>query len=264
MDISIVARTKDDLGVLDFVDHVLHSADEIVFELIVVDSSNQIEIPYPLDRRLKVIKTQDNRFQARIRGIRNAIADYCILLDSDQRIECGLLNELVNSGSELAVIPERSFNKNLMGRLLDFQRSQFESFGASQDFPPTISVIPRFYKTSLLERLISKQLDSVFHYGLSHEDSILYSLLYSPNVKPYFSRKRILNVDPSLSDYIRKSFLYGRFAKETTLHLEHYPEIVDLVRVINRNFIALNLKRPSLGVVPFLLRAVPYLIGYKF
>lgn len=222
-------------------------------ELIVVVKRRDINIS---DEYVSIITEDSNRFQARKTGI-HASNGNVLLLDSDQIPEKALLMELQCSRSDALVIPEKSLNRNLIGRLLDLQRTYFQEI-AKPNYYPEFPVVPRFYNGDIIRVTLDRMDKQIFKYGLSHEDSILYYEAYNKLKNINVSRNYIFDTDPSLAEYIRKSVLYGKYKKSTVSSSQIPASYIRLINDINREF--LKIRNFPIMIIS-LLRGIPYLFG---
>lgn len=211
------------------------------------------------DENVTVIIEDSNRFEARKSGILAAKGNI-LLLDNDQIPSELLLIELQNIKADAVIIPERSLNRNLVGRLLDFQRNYFQEL-AKPTFSPYFPVVPRFYRNDIIKNVVNNLDTFVFKYGLSHEDSILYYEIYKDLKYLTESKNYIYNLDPSMLEYIRKSILYGRYRK-STFNAKRIPKnYIDLINEINKEFLRIRNNKSILNLCISSLRAVPYFFG---
>ena len=222
-------------------------------ELVIVVKRRDIDIS---GKYVTIVTEDSNRFQARRTGIL-ASKGNVLLLDADQIPQKALLEELQHCTYDAMVIPEKSLNRNFMGRLLDLQRAYFQEM-ANPNYDPKFPVVPRFYNGDIVRKTLYKMDDKIFKYGLSHEDSILYYEVYDQLNDIKVSRNYILDIDPSFVEYILKSMLYGKY-KRDTVNSARIPFIyTKLVNEINQEFLRIR-SFPILMIS--LLRAIPYFLG---
>ncbi len=222
-------------------------------ELIVVVKRRDIDIS---DEYVTIITEDSNRFQARKTGIMVSNGNI-LLLDADQIPEKALLKELQDCTSDAMVIPEKSLNRNFIGRLLDLQRAYFQEI-AKPNYDPRFPVVPRFYNGDIIRGILNRMDSEVFKYGLSHEDSVLYYEAYAKLKHINLSRNYILNTDPTLAEYIHKSMLYGKYKKATVSSAQIPTSYIRLVNDINKEFLRI---RSFPILIISLLRAIPYFFG---
>src|SRR5260370_23216709 len=231
-------------------------------ELIVVgEGVGQRAIPSNSLVAVKPIETSVGRFEAMRIGIYNSQYESVLFLDNDQVIEPGLLEELRTKQEDAVIIPERSLNRNLVGRLMDLKRSYLEEL--AKDHPhPEIPVIPRFYKKRILDRAFEQLPLETLQTVTQHEDSILYREAYDSCRKLSMSRKRIFNQDPDLFSFVRKAYIYGK-ANETALSSGRLTSSqAGFIRTLDRNRILYD---RGVGFNPVLtihlLQGIPYAAG---
>jgi glycosyltransferase involved in cell wall biosynthesis len=259
MSISVVTRTKGEVG-LDHLILPILAATPPVEELIVVDSSSNPE-DFLADSRLRVLRRPLNRFMARLEGIREARADHILLLDADQIPGPGLLRELQFLDVDAAVIPERSLGESMIGTLLDRGRTYLENVVTK--FPrPEVPIIPRYYSREVLARACDGLRQVAEGPGLAHEDSILF-LEALPWIRRYgLTQAAILNRDPSLGTLLRKAYLYGQYARLATKSPELPQRYKTLIMRLNANIFLFDPKQGfNWGSVVQMMRVPPYIAG---
>src|SRR6266487_344048 len=75
---------------------------------------------------IRRVRTQVGRFEAMRVGVSCSQFESVLFVDDDQVIEPGLLEELRAAQEDAVIIPERSLNRNLVGRLMDLKREYLE------------------------------------------------------------------------------------------------------------------------------------------
>lgn len=229
---------------------------EIEKEIVAVCNINDYNIKIS-----KLIIEDSNRFEARISGIKNAIYDKVLLLDSDQIPERGLLEELDNRKEDMVIIPERSINNSFTSMCLDDWRDRIEKLARKQA-TPYIPVIPRFYKKKHLLNAVSKLSTSIFKI-IAHEDSILYYYVFQETRDIDFSEKHIFNYDPNFLELMRKAYLYGKYGKEAK-NLGIPENIALLLYKLNRNTLNIRDLRLGKGYIIHISRGISYELGRIF
>jgi hypothetical protein len=194
-------------------------------------------------------------------GAENANLDGILFLDDDQRLEDGLLGELEESDADAVIIPERSLNRNVIGRLMDRKRKYLEAL-VRESPRPDVGVIPRFYKRNLLLRAFENISIRTLRVASQHEDTILYNEVYKKCKKVSMSQKRIFNQDPSLAKFIAKAFEYGKQNEQALSSGALTAEQIDLIRRMDRNrMIYATDKGLNPGLLIDLLKGPPYVLG---
>ena len=107
-------------------------------------------------------------------GTDEASLDCILFLDEDQTPEEGLMEELTEKNDDAIIIPERSLNRNFIGRLMDYKRTCLEESVRNKPIPE-IPVIPRFYRKEILLKAFANLSSKTILNVEQHEDSILYS-----------------------------------------------------------------------------------------
>ncbi len=255
MPISIVTRAYRSSQLENLISN-LHNNTEIEFEIIAVCNIKDVEYD-----NVKIILENSNRFRARITGIRNAKSERILLIDSDQILENGLLTELNTKTDDMVIIPERSISCNVVGRCLDDWRFRNEK-RAFKHPRPDIPVIPRFYWKKQLARIVGELPEIVFGI-ISHEDSVLYQMVFLETNSIGFATRCILNEDPSLSRLLGKAYNYGKDAKSA----ENLALPEDISKLLYRlDMSSLNIGELGIGkgLILQVIRGFCYEMGKTF
>ena len=255
MALSIVTRAYR-ASELRLLTDYLNSNNETTTEIIAVCNINDYDI-----KNSKIIIEDSNMFEARVTGIRNAVYDKLLLLDSDQIPERGLLRELDNKEEDMVIIPEQSVKNSFTSMCLDDWRYRNELLARKQP-NPYIPVIPRFYRKDYLLNAVNKLSANICKI-IDHEDSILYYYVFEETKNIQFSIKRIFNYDPNLLKLMHKAYLYGKNNKDT-YQLTIPENISQLLYKLNRN--TLNIKELGLGkgYIVQIMRGIAYEFGKIF
>jgi alpha-N-acetylglucosamine transferase len=259
MSITIITRTKNDPQITNLVNNILKIDVSYGLEVVVIDSSSQ-NIQYPKLDQIIVIRKDESMFNAKLLGLSQAKYDKVLFLDSDQLIEKQVLDEIEQTNFDAFLIKERSANKNLMGKILDWQRKDVENYSFRNDFDPRIPAVPRAFSKHALTEI---GLDNFNDVSSSHEDSIFYHAVYPKLSNIKISKNYILNYDPSLLSFIKKSYIYGRsvsgiYKREKTKVLNRQQKII---KELNQSYIKMYTKFVSPGFIAFIVRAIPYILG---
>jgi hypothetical protein len=253
--ISIILRsyrTSELKGIVSY----LKQNRETEKEVIAVCVTNDYDI-----EGAEVILEGSNMFEARITGIKNAIYDKVLFIDSDQIPEKGLLKELDNKKEDMVIIPEKSMNNGFISRCLDDWRYRIETLTRKQ-ISPFIPVTPRFYRKHYLLDSVNKFSANIYKI-ISHEDSILYYYAFQQTKNINFSEKHIFNYDPKFFKLMHKAYLYGKNRKDTK-NLEIPGDISLLLYKLNKN--TLNIKELGFGkgYIIQIIRGISYEFGKIF
>ncbi|MHB1812536.1 MAG: hypothetical protein ACYCPR_09030 [Thermoplasmataceae archaeon] len=260
-EITIVIRCIEG----DNIDNSLESifvSDRLDFQQdIVIVSTGPIISRYADMRSINLIISDAKRIEAKKIGIENAKYNSILFIDSDQTLSKELLNSLLYTMEEMVIIPERSMNRNFMGKLMDKKRIALEN-AMKQRIDITIPVIPRLFARDLLLKAFLTFSAEVIKNVTETEDSLIFyeCLKYSTNVG-WVKTGIIYNMDPSLLEYINKSYTYGLRneirIKDSTLS----PEYSRIVRAIQYSTI-LNNNLPSISTFFLnMIRGIPYTCG---
>ena len=252
MAISIITRAYRTSELKNLLSNI-NLNNDVEKEIIAVCNVNDCNI-----ENTKLITENSNRFKARITGIKNAIYDKILFLDSDQIPESGLLKELDEKKEDMIIIPEKSLNNDFTSKCLDDWRYRNERI-ARKNITPYIPVVPRFYKKKYLINAVNRFHHDIYNI-IDHEDSVLYYEVFKETKNVGFSTKYIYNYDPDFFNLMRKAFLYGKNEKD--IRSNEIPEEINvLIDKLNKN--TLNVKELGIGrgYVIQVLRGIMYEIG---
>lgn len=255
MAISIITRAYRS-SELSYLVKQLGNIHNIEFEIIAVCNIEDAKF-----NGVDIVTENTNRFQARATGIKMANFERILLIDSDQLPENDLLLELENTHDDMVIIPERSYNRNFVGKCLDETRSR-NFIWAKRGPDPSIPAIPRFYKTEQLKQSVNRISKSVYNI-ISHEDSILYNEVCKVTTSISFSKRSLYNIDPSFFILLKKAFKYGVSVKNNK-NLPINDDIRELLSSLNRNAINFKEQGFTLGQLLQIVRAFAYKMGTIF
>lgn len=236
MPISIITRAYK-TSELKNLNNNLNANNEVEKEVVAVCNINDYNL-----KNANIIIEDSNMFEARITGIKKAIYDKVLLVDSDQITEKGLLSELEKKKEDMVIIPERSINNNFTSICLDDWRCRNEKL-AKKEITPYIPVIPRFYRKKYLLSAINNLSTNICKI-IDHEDSILYYYAFQETKNINFSVKHIFNYDPKFFKLMHKAFMYGKNRKDTK-NMEIPEDVSLLLYQLNKS--ALNIKELGFG-----------------
>lgn len=258
MGISVIVRTQGNLP-LEGLARILASVTDQSEVIVVGPLVHQIGCEgFP---RLRLIESTAGRFEALKIGTENASLDHVLLLDEDQTMESGLIEELILKTDDAVIIPERSLNRNLVGRLMDLKRGYLEELANIRP-TPDIPVIPRLYKKNILSQAFHRLPNKILRTVVQHEDSILYQEALKLGRKISMTKRRIFNIDPDLLSFLRKAYMYGWHNEEALLSGFLTREQINLIRRMDRNRIIYRKNLgPNKGIIIDLLKGAPYLAG---
>ena len=214
-------------------------------------------------KRVQVILSNAKRIEAKLVGARLAAAKKILYLDSDQLLGPGLLGEIQGRSEEMLIIPERSAHRGVMGSLLDAKREYIETkmrSKPSERYP----VIPRAFARNLLLRAFDAMPDIVIREVTETEDSLIFHECLKLSSDVGWCTSHLLDQDPGMLDFVRKSFRYGFRNERAVLLGQLPPDYVELIRRIQIES-AVGLGLPSIGAAASsVLRGVPYMAGAVF
>ena len=178
-------------------------------EVLVVDNHSEDETQrIAEDFGAKLIPHEGTQAAARNMGIANSKGDYLLFLDSDQKLEAGVVEECVSLcltyGAEAVKIPEHFVGLNFWDKCCALWKNRVVKTRGSQ------GGIPRFYKRRILLQL------SAFNDKLRWWDDLeLYQRLKLAGLREVWCRARVIHYEnDSLQDIIRKYVSYGRSIAE--------------------------------------------------
>lgn len=208
----------------------------------------------------KIIISNAKRIEAKKIGVDYAKYNKILFLDSDQVVSSSLLDELSSIEEDMAFIPERSYNRNFIGRLNDKKRVDIEK-KMKTTLRIGLPVVPRFFDRSLLLKIFNSLPSSIIKDVTENEDSIIFyeCLKYSKSIN--WVNSFIYNADPSIKVFLRKSFFYGVRNESAIISNKLPSEYILAIRQIQRQFV-LNNGSLSISILIFnILRGIPYIIG---
>lgn len=235
MAISIAVRSRDDKNI----NRVLEKLDGLVMpedQILLLDSSETHTLP-EYANKIDVIKFKkkkyDDRLEKKIAAVDHATGEGILFLDADQVISGGLLQELRALKNTAAVIPERSFNRNFVGRLMDRRRTTVERKAQEQNFYPMGLTIPRYFNRNVLKAAVSRIDLDFSKTSTAHEDSIIFYEYHKLSDKIAFTDNIIFNIDPGFYDFIKKSYRVGVYNGEALSATDYPDEYKTLVKRLN-------------------------------
>lgn len=260
VEITIVIRATEGENLDLLISSILTSAiDQAVLEVLVI-AKGEPRVSSDRRKRIRIIQSNAKRIEAKLIGARLAAARRILYLDSDQLLSPNLLGEIQGRSEKMLIIPERSANDGVMGSLLDARREYIETkmwSKPSERYP----VIPRAFARDLLLHAFDAMPDVVIREVTETEDSLIFHECLKLSSDVDWCTSHILNQDPGMIDFVRKSFRYG-YRNERAVLLGHLPpDYVELIRRIQIES-AIGLGLPSIGAATSsLLRGVPYTAG---
>ena len=174
-------------------------------EVLVVDNYSEDETRQIAEKfGAKIIFHRGTQSAARNAGLAQAKGDYILFLDSDQRLEEGVIKDCLSTcltyGVEAVKIPEVFVGLSFWGKCSALWKNRMvRAWGFNGG-------IPRFYKRNILLRY------SAFQGNLRlWEDLELYQRLKRFGLRETWCRKHIIHYEiGSLQDITRKYLTYGR------------------------------------------------------
>ena len=275
--ISVVIPSKNPASIESTLESLL-PARRFLGEIVIVDASlPPIAIPSSLTERLpvRVIASSALQLEAECLGIEQSTSPRILLLDSDQLVTGGLIEELSLADLPAVVIPETCRGNGLVARLV---RRNSEYLEETFRRRPSISVpvVPRFFWTRDLQRAVSSVRDRVRrtkHWPNNHMDTVLFYYWIKTNefdlaVDVGFSTRQILHVVPGIGGLVAKAHKYGvgRGRLESTVSAGLSSEdrlLLDVIRRIDnqRVYRAPGLGWNYAGVVYDAIRGAAYFSG---
>ena len=211
--------------------------------------------------RVTWMSSRRGRFEALSLGIHAVRSSRVLILDDDQVLDQGLASELNEIEGDAIFVPERSLNRNLVGRFMDLKRAGVENL-ARKAPNPAIPAVPRCYDAPTALRALARVGEAELRAISQHEDSVLYFEVARLADKVGWAHHRILNLDPPLGEFLKKSFDYGlsqsRAIRSPSVTAEHQQ----LLRAIDRGRLE-NWGAEGLypGLLADMVKGTPYLLG---
>ncbi|MEM3828704.1 MAG: hypothetical protein QXP36_05785, partial [Conexivisphaerales archaeon] len=195
-------------------------------------------------------------------GLLKAKQDYILNLDSDQIVSEKLLEKLNNVRNDMAIIAEKSYNNNLIGKLMDYKRDYLFKYSKSHP-SPFIPVIPRFYKKKLaldaFESITNFELKNI----IQHEDSLLYYEAFKLSKNIGFVDDYLYNIDPPLNLFLKKSYTYGSNMRTALKSNNVLNEHKQFFRKLDEYSFLFEMKIGiNKGIIINFIKGLPYFIGY--
>lgn len=245
--VTVVIPTKSPVD-LDSTLLSLARSPESIDRVIVVDSSYPTVVPSSRANDLlsvTVVPLQSGQLEAECVGIELSASPRTMLLDSDQSVQPGLMNELAAMQQAAVVVPETTSQSGLLSRLVQSNAAYLES--AFRLHPSLrIPVVPRFYFTEALKKAVNAVRQAAATKRVwpeTHSDSVLFHYWVSENaMSPQrdvaFASRGITHRVPTLPALLAKSYRYGvhrgRFeAAFGQTRTEEDQILVDLIRNID-------------------------------
>ncbi|NON61516.1 hypothetical protein, partial [Acidianus sp. RZ1] len=163
------------------------------------------------------------------------------------------IEELEKLDCDAVLIPEKSANRNVVGRLLDLQRDYLVRYVKVKGFSPYVVAVPRCFKREKLLNINVKDLNVV-----SHEDSVLYYEAFNSLKSFCISNHVIFNEDPPFFEFLKKYYKYGKSTTKPSPH-DWLISKLDKNRVIYDRDVGFNW-----GILVDLVKGIPYLLGKVF
>lgn len=210
----------------------------------------------------RIVESRARRFEALRIGAEHASGDTILFLDSDQRPDKSLVPEIAVKDFDAFYIPERSFSPSLLGTLLDIKRWWVERV-ATRTPVPWVPVVPRAYRKTLVMRAFDGISDLELSSVHQHEDSLLFLEAWKLRPRLEWTDSLILNKDPNIATFLRKSYEYGRM-QGVALHSGHLTsQHAAFLRSLDQ-FRVVNWSQPGINVAVAIdsLKVLPYLAGY--
>ncbi len=225
--------------------------------MVVMVSDNPSEY---IEENVRYVKCNAKRIEAKMIGTNLAKYDSILFLDSDQIAAPDLIDKIFEFDSDMGIIPERSCNRHLMAKLMDAKRKVTESRMRSA-IDISLPVVPRLFKRELLLKVFASLDDKIIKNVTETEDSIIFyeALKYSRDVG--WINSYIYNMDPSLREFVRKSFNYGKNNERGILNCYLSEEYIKLIRKIQIETMLNNRSYSPAMFLVNLLRGVPYTFG---
>lgn len=257
--ISIVIRSRENEDLTKTIESI-KSSPEFNSEIeIIVISYSKINSNFYQDD-IHFIKCDAKRIEAKLIGVQASSSNIVLFLDSDQTISNDLIYQAIEFKHDFGFVPERSSNNHLMSKLMDIKRIKTEDL-FKKNFNIYIPVIPRIFRKQPIEKALHNLGEKIVKNVTETEDSLIFYELLKITKDGTWLNSFIYNFDPSLKEYLIKSFSYGSKNESSVvegfLRLEH----ITLIRRIQIETL-INNRSYSIGMfLCNMTRGIPYLAG---
>jgi hypothetical protein len=200
------------------------------------------------------------RLEAKLLGVQAAKSEKILFLDSDQTVSLDLIQKVINFEHKVGIIPERSSNVHFMARLMDAKRKGTEKLMLKHP-GPELPVLPRLFCKGVIESALTALGDDIIKNATWPEDSLIYYETTKVTKDIAWVNSYIFNLDPSLKNFVRKSFYYGLKNEQNIIRNSMPEEYKTLIRKIQFETL-LNNRSLSVGMMLCnIIRGVPFLLG---
>jgi len=184
-------------------------------EVIVADSySNDETTKIVSEFGAKLVRTKDKLLGARIEAFSQSQGTHVLLLDSDQVLDPTTIERCVASMDrfDMLMLEEDSYSpETWIQRLFQADRRMLSKIGRSQFDPYTGSMLPRFYRRTILGHALEKIPSQLLRGVIAHDHAIIYFEASRVSMRVGLVPKAIYSTEPAnLLSLWTKNFRYGR------------------------------------------------------
>ena len=235
------------------------------FQVLVVDSFSKDDTrKIAAEFNAEVIDYPGKTLGARAAGVRHSLADYYLLLDSDQVLDSTTLQRCIDamSSADYLVLEEHTYRtETFVERLFEADRNLIHA-DMEHYMEQTHGILcPRFFRGSVLRKAVEAMPDEIVKGVQAYDDAILTLEVRKVSLKAGLVRDAVKHMEPSdLRTLWRKNLKYGRSARRM-VRLGYYPEVFKAgarLRTVKEGMFP----EFVLSILLLVLKAVPYQIGY--
>lgn len=262
--VSIIIPTKNSASTLAACIDSIKDQKYPSHEIIVVDT-NSTDGTVALCERNNILVLQSNwqTLGSRSIGLSRASGEFVLMLDSDQILEPGCIENCVNlmKVCDMVCLEEKAHNpRTMIQKMYDADRKLIHK-NADLQLDPVFGVLaPRFYRKSVLEKAFAQIPKDILPFATGTEDKIIYYESLQISSKVQILSNAIRHLEPEgIVQLWRKNHRYGRSDRQLA-RTGHYNSLLSKKKRLRRSR-GLT-KNRILSSILLLLKAPPYLIGF--
>ncbi len=265
--VSITIPTRNSARTLDECLRCSLQQDYPNLEVVIIDSHSVDETRKIAESHgVRVLTTEWKLLGARYLGTVEAKGEYILLLDSDQLLERDCVSRAVakvlSENLDMLCLEEFSNSKNTwIERLFEADRELVNSLQGIQLDPETGTLLPRFFKRSLLLQSFERIPHSLFPLVVAHDHAIIYHEASKLCKGIAVLETAVKHNEPSsLIELWMKNYNYGK----TTRKLLKTGCYASLIRNKTRlrKGVSIDVILGIKSSVLLMLKAIPYGLGY--
>jgi glycosyltransferase involved in cell wall biosynthesis len=262
--VSIIIPTKNSAATLPACIESIRNQDYSSIEIIVVDTNSTDDtVAICESNNVLVLNTDWQTLGSRAIGLSRATGIYVLMMDSDQILESGCIENciILMKECDMVCLEEKAFNpRTMIQKMYEADRKLIHK-NADLQLDPFLGVLaPRFYRKSILEKAFARIPKDILPFATGTEDKIIYyeSLQVSNKVK--ILPNAVGHLEPEgIKQLWRKNYKYGKSDRQLA-KTGHYASLLSKKMRLRRSR-GLS-KNRILSSMLLLLKAPPYLIGF--